>query len=422
MKLKMNTLLATFLALSGCGESKKDSTQTSQTHVTPVGSIEIVLERSTTPALQLFAMCSSTSRDEPSSDVGEDCDSDGGSVAKQTPTKYQLAFKRFYVRDSAGETHDIIRFSRLADVKGEGIINFDDLTKSSYLKLPPEILAKGISAIGFELYYYQLQIKMYGADRILRIYMSDDNFETEGALGHHQGDITWFDTQGRERWAHGGEDWFQETPATLSRGTFANGDGGIDAETGHSRGMFGNADFWNASQHSQGNNADVYKQELAFTSKGFATTFKIAIKDTWFYEDFEHTYENSFDPCKNSSLEGCGGEWAPLLPTFSVESDATKDPSADFSFTTENEFNATVDNQLVVNIPIIKVAKNLTLTASVKGLPQSAALSDSANGKVLTWTPTAADVNSTGHDVFLQLFDDQGRGLQKQFKIKVNPR
>ena len=313
------------LLLVGCGST------TQQTATIKTVALNVDFNTAAKIAVSLFSVsphrwlanfsgsCSAgQTTDEPGTTAGLDCDNDGGKVAYQTPTQYKIALKGVYLIKDTGEKSYLFSYSNLKDFDADGIKTFT--SANATVALPTTAIGNGVVAtgIGFEIYYLQLKIKMYGTDREIRIYMSDDDFTSENSRGHHQGDITYFDNSSVEHWAYGGANWFSNASTTLTRGTFANGVGGTDPQTGHARGMFGNAALWNNLNFAQGATQDIYYDSVNLSGSGSDLTIKFGIANTWFYEDFEtSTYPNSFDPCQSSSLEGCGGEWAPLSPSVS---------------------------------------------------------------------------------------------------------
>ncbi|MBI3535924.1 MAG: hypothetical protein HY072_10625 [Deltaproteobacteria bacterium] len=307
------------MALSACGKGTAKMTLA----VSFSGSGKTVLKsdsmvRSIVQQLSTSTPCTpGATKDNPGTTAGLDCDGDGGVVAYQTPTSYIIAFKSLYL-DSGTEKLYLIKFDSLDKITSDGVKSFTSLSTSVDVPVPTEMSSFSPKKVGFEIYYFQLKLKIYGQEKEIRIYMSDDDFSSEGSKGHHQGDITYFDDSGIEHWARGGYNWFSEPTTTLARGEFANGVAGQDPETGHKRGMFGDASFWNGSTFAQGATKDYFVSEDDLPSSEKAITVTFDISNTWFYENFNDTYPSSFDPCQGSSLEACGGEWAPLLPTISV--------------------------------------------------------------------------------------------------------
>ena len=160
------------------------------------------------------------------------------------------------------------------------------------------------------------------ADQHIRVYLSDDDFPAEGSLGHHQGDITMVDEAGHELgFVVGGLPWTADSVAP-ARGDFSNGAGGIDAQTGHARGMFGDTALWNSAPFVQEPTQDIFTFEtelnLELTNVGTTLTLLFGLADSWFYEDFNDN--QVFDPCgtpgATNMMDACseGAGWAPIPP------------------------------------------------------------------------------------------------------------
>ncbi len=278
--------------------------------------------------------CGTNTVDIPGMIAGLGCTGDSRiKVRYQTPTTYKLAFKSVYLKKDDSKVY-VINNAQLSDITSSSIISFNStITKTKLSSADGFSLSFVPTSIGWEIYYFQLTITMYGKAQEIRIYMSDDDFPAEGSKGHHQGDITFFDSSGQERWAKGGYNtWLSDlSPTTLSRGDFANGAGGTDSQTGHARGMFGDKDLWNQSKLAQGANQDYYYDDETFDAVGSGTDANVTfdISNTWFYDKFSDGLSTSdplsFDPCLNGSHEACGGtpvgSWAPLYPTITVTQD-----------------------------------------------------------------------------------------------------
>lgn len=254
---------------------------------------------------------------------GLDCDGDGGLVMHVTPTNYAIAFKRvaLLTDDEASDIDFVADTGTLADSE---VISFTDgADAQNVVTIEPGDLAAGTySGIEVEIYYFQMTFPVAGVTRNVRIYMSDDDFATEGNLGHHQGDITFIDDDGTEL------GWVDSTwgdSLAASRGEAQNGAGGVDAETGHDRGFFGDSTLWNASDQNQGDSQDVYLAQLPFadpliipdptTITDLTTvTATFSIADTFYYEDFA-PQGTGFFPGVGGEATSEGAEWAPLVPT-----------------------------------------------------------------------------------------------------------
>jgi hypothetical protein len=281
--------------------------------------------------------------------VDLDCDENGGAVAYQTPTYLGVAFKGFYLvpagttpsLDNTGEMIAIIDNATLIpDVAlAEGdVLEFTAAEPEASLSIPADALddfPADTQIIGYFaiIYYYDMEIQMYGETRRIRVYVSDDEFTRDGGA-HHQGDITHFydietdtfDAENPERWAYGGNNWFYDNAGdSLNRGSFANGAGGTDPETTHDRGMFGGTDFWNQSDFMQGVEQDDYFLDKSFDElEGVNIQITFGIANSWYFENFVDAEEEaqggqSFDPCYESSLEGCGATWSINPPDVSAE-------------------------------------------------------------------------------------------------------
>ncbi|MFH1727215.1 MAG: hypothetical protein ABIA04_02200 [Pseudomonadota bacterium] len=263
--------------------------------------------------------CSDTSEDHAGNIYGLDCDGNGLEVAYQTPTAYTVALKSVYLITDSDDLIPILEYDLLSSIDADGVFEFTSEESSQTIEIPSDLAASYVTApaingIKLEIYYYEFEILMYNEYETIRIYVSDDDFETEGYLGHHQGDVTYFDADGIEHWANGGLNWFSNPDDTLERGEFANGAGETDEETGHERGMFGNLAQWNADDFMQGENQDTFFVEMTFENpNGTNIQINFDITHTMFYEDYIN--DKSFDPCiendlGESSEEGCGANWS----------------------------------------------------------------------------------------------------------------
>ncbi len=264
-------------------------------------------------------------QDDPILTDGLDCDADDGVVAHVTPSTYALAIKRATLLGSDENTTDFDLIADTGTLALSEVVSFTEADSSTTMVTidPADLAAGTYSGVEVELYYFQMTFEIAGTDATVRIYMSDDDFDAEGNLGHHQGDITMIDDNGDEL------GWIDSTwlEANLSdtRGEAQNGAGGTDAETDHDRGFFGNEDFWNQEELSQGAAADIFITELDFdtaleipdpdtitTLTTITATFSIA--DTFFYEDFA-PQDTGFFPDTGGEATSEGSAWAPLAPT-----------------------------------------------------------------------------------------------------------
>lgn len=266
--------------------------------------------------------------DDPILADGLDCDDDGGVVAHVTPSSYVITFKRVTLLGIDADTSDIDLLPDTGTLANSEVIEFtEEDSSTTVIMLSPEDLAAGTySGIESEIYYFEMTFLIGGEDKTVRIYMSDDDFEGEGNLEHHQGDITLINDDGTETgWID--STWTEES-VVETRSEAQNGAGGTDAETGHERGFFGNAEFWDAEDLDQGSDQDIYVVELLFGDALeipdpdtiidltiITATFSIA--DTFFYEDFA-PQGTGFFPDSGGEATGEDAAWAPLEPTASL--------------------------------------------------------------------------------------------------------
>jgi hypothetical protein len=250
--------------------------------------------------------------------AGLDCDGDGGVGQYVTPSVFKIALKRATLYAADGTTLDLVPDTGTL-AKSQVI----DLTAPVTLAAA-EVPVATYTGMEVQVYYYELVMPLNDppVDQHIRVYLSDDDFEAEGNLGHHQGDITMIDDDGNELgFVMGGSAWTAASVAPV-RGEYSNGAGGVDPETGHARGMFGDATLWNSTPFMQGATQDICIFEtglnLELTSAGTTLTLLFSLADSWFYEDFNNN--QTFDPCGtpglNVMMDGCseGAGWAPLLP------------------------------------------------------------------------------------------------------------
>jgi hypothetical protein len=276
-----------------------------------------------TPAPKLSSCPSATTlTDGPAYAAGLNCDQDLGVIRYITPQSFKVALKRLtFIKDNGDPVDIIPDRGKLADSLVYDITSLVTITQQP---LP----AGTYASVRAELYYYEIKMPLNSNPEIiqsLRVYLSDDDFPSEGSLGHHQGDITFIDTNGNEQgWVNGGQEW---TAALLnpSRGD-VNGAGGTDLETGHLRGLFGDSGLWNQASFAQGANQDIFLVHAPLglvisSSVGKTVTFTFNAEDSWFYEDFDGNQK--FNPCEAASLDACdqNAEWAPIfnLPVITIE-------------------------------------------------------------------------------------------------------
>ncbi|MCG3128033.1 MAG: hypothetical protein CHACPFDD_02906 [Phycisphaerae bacterium] len=247
-------------------------------------------------------------QDGPHLAAGLDCDGNGGAVQYITPSTFKVALKRLTFIAADNTAIDVVpdtgllANAQVVDLTGEVTLAELGLAPGSYPTYEAEI------------YYFELTMPLYDAntDVTIRVYMSDDDFASEGNLGHHQGDITIVGSNGTELgFVVDGQRW-EEAALQATRGTI-NGAAGSDTESGHLRGLFGDAAFWNQSELAQGATRDVFiwqrPLELELAADALNVTFSFDVRDTWFFEDFDSN--QLFNPCDD--LDGCGGAWAPLF-------------------------------------------------------------------------------------------------------------
>lgn len=249
--------------------------------------------------------------DTPQYDAGMDCDADGGVIQYLTPQSFKIALKRLtFIKDNQ-PFHIISDTGTLAQA-----VVYD---LSTVLTLPEKALPAGnYTGVEAEIYYYEITMPINdpSSNTTIRIYLSDDDFPAEGSLGHHQGDITLVNGSGVELgWVGVAVPWttgnLQTNPSSINR------PGSTDGETGHQRGLYGNAQMWDQSQFSQGTGMDIYLLSAQFQmtisgNSSSAVTFTFPVKDSWFFEDFDN--DQLFDPCQNTS-DACAGnaEWSPIF-------------------------------------------------------------------------------------------------------------
>ncbi len=267
-------------------------------------------------------------QDGPDIAAGLDCDGDGAPARYITPSVFKVAVKRFVVIDTNGSAVEILpTAAKLIDSKVVDLTSPVTLTQTTL----PEGKFVRMEA---EFYYYELVMPLNDppVSQGIRVYLSDDDFPAEGQLGHHQGDITLIDSTGKELgFAPPGGMW---TPATvLAQRQDTEGAGGPDPETGHSRGLYGDAENWNRPAFMQGPTKDVFiftqdinldltPAALALVAAAKTVTVVFNVADSWFYEDYDN--DGKFTPCGNGlgvPGDACyeGGAWSPIFPTPQVQ-------------------------------------------------------------------------------------------------------
>ena len=262
----------------------------------------------------LSSLTSAVTDDTPGNNSGDDLDNDGGTVRFTTPSQFIVAIHSLSLIQTDGTTVNII-------ISENTLEEATVVDISSPINLPITTIPDGTyESIYVEFYYYQLTMVMNvpTLDQAIRIYLSDDDFSSEGNLGHHQGDITLIDDSNLELgFVAAGEAW--TTPNLVSTRGDIQGAGGSDTETDHKRGLYGNQDLWNQVSFTQGPNQDIYNMTLplSFTiDSGTSTTISITfpLQDAWYYEDFDDN--QVFNP-GGSGLEAVssGASWSPVFQT-----------------------------------------------------------------------------------------------------------
>lgn len=327
--------VAVLALLAGCGSSL--ATQAASNGLTFLSSADFaasaVASLSQALAKTTTAQCadlSSTATDNPVLADGLDCDADGGLVAHITPTTYTIALKKLTLRGSDSSTADLPIIADTGTLANAQLVTFTtSSTTTTLLDIAAADLGTGTYAgVSMEIYYVQLTFPVAGVSRNVRIYMSDDDFAAEGSRGHHQGDITFVGSDGTEL------GWIDSTWTTAgltsTRGTAQNGAGGTDAETGHARGFFGDATFWNATAQVQGSGQDRYVTTVDFSSPlvvpetplfQIDVTLAFSVADTFYYEDFapRNTTEfPGFYPGTGGEATSVTTEWAPQFPSVAL--------------------------------------------------------------------------------------------------------
>ncbi len=373
-----------------------------------------------TSGLANLLNCSTiTQTDDPPTEAGLDCDQDGGVAAYQTPTKYVIAFKTLSLIMAEGDPVDVISFDSLSSIHQGGIFTFTEESSIASISLDPLAIRSSITAIKTEIYYYELSLNIYGQAETIRIYLSDDDFASEGSKGHHQGDITYFDDNGTEHWAYGGDNWFASPNLTSARGEYANGDGGTDAETGHARGMFGNTDFWDTSSLKQGSEQDIYTETFTISNSGLKYTLEFDISDTWYYEDFDSSNADSFDPCINSSQEACGGEWSPIFPSISTEAEESAIDESELVIELEKQHHTIAAGELWELEAILTGATETVSLPVPTDIPTGLSYTVSDSAVAISWTPKEGDVSTDPYLIPIIAQDEDGSGVVRTVAVMV---
>lgn len=278
-----------------------------------------------------FPLSDDPSSDEPGFQAGVDTDQDGGVVAYTTPTEFKVAVKRMYFKHSDGTKVELIQDAgKLSD---STVID---------LKTPQSLDAATIKSGTYTRFYaefYYLDLKMElnapGNQEMIRLYLSDDDFDGEGNLGHHQGDIQLKDNNGEFKFVLPGYSWADPYLVPARSGDIdqdgttdhIRGATDPDPETGHHRGLFGNNGLWNATAFQQGANQDIFiidePVNISIQESGGTVSITFDLKNTWYFEDFDSN--GVFNPCvdkgnrgENAIKDGCDEKatWAPILPNI----------------------------------------------------------------------------------------------------------
>lgn len=263
-------------------------------------------------------------KDSPAMADGQDCDQDGGVVTHITPTSYTVAFKKVsflkVFSSKAWSDTDVLGDKNSLAASESFTLSPGD--ESAVIgSASPSFLNEGAyGPLEMQIYYVQMVIPVGGVSRNVRVYLSDDDFDNEGKRGHHQGDITFIADDGT---ALG---WIDSTWTTLSteRSEIHNGPGGADPQSGHARGLFGDAAFWNSEAFNQGAGQDIFVTRvnlpypLTFpdpkTIQDLVTvTFQFPVKFAFYFEDFE-PQGTGFSPGEGGEATNADAEWA-ILPS-----------------------------------------------------------------------------------------------------------
>lgn len=313
-------------AVAGCGGgSSSDSapavnegenaavTVTMQASYGDSGSVS---ERSMIPTVLTGAMCTDTETDSPGYVPGTDCDSDSGTVAYLDPSGFKVAIKRLsFVKNDSTMVDLIPDTGLLSDAV--------EVDLSEPVQLDVSEIPQGIyTAYYAEFYYYELTMNIYGVQQQVRVYLSDDDFVSEGSLGNHQGDVKLLDSSDNFGFVYPGLAW-TEANLVYVRTDDIRGMSSADPETGHMRGLYGSDDLWNGSDFMQGADQDIFivNDILSMTgvtvgSGGSSVTITFDMDDTWFFEDFNDN--GDFEPC--TGVEACAdnAEWTPVFPGIDI--------------------------------------------------------------------------------------------------------
>jgi len=278
---------------------------------------DAVAERSSVPSL--MTACMGTVTDSPGYVAGTDCDSDGGVVAYLDPSGFKVAIKRLsLIKDDDTYVDLIADTGRLVD---SVVVDLSSPVQLDVSELPQGVYTSYYA----EFYYYDLTMDIYGEEEELRIFVSDDDFLSEGNVGNHQGDVKLLDSSDNFGFVRAGAMWIDGL-LDYVRPAEIGGAAGADPETNHDRGLYGDNGLWNSTAFMQGTDQDIFVATqtggFTITSDGGEVTITFDLDDTWFFEDFDN--DGEFEPCNDDTGdEACsdGAEWTPVFPGVAVSFD-----------------------------------------------------------------------------------------------------
>ena len=316
-------MFAVVLGLAAC--SSDDETVNTPAGTSAQLTVQVAADFGTakaTPELQrlLADGCPSPApaTDQPDFPAGADCDEDGGVVTFNTPTGFKVAIRQLQVVREDG-----VRLDLIADTGTLAASEVADLAQTVTLFTGDTPAARYV-AIEAQFYYYELRMSMNDPASVenVRIYLSDDDFAAEGNGGHHQGDITLIGDDGTEHgWAAGCAAW--NAAGAVSTRDGIEGAGGVDPETGHSRGLYGDANLWNQADFMQGSDQDIFTLQadldLDLTGTDRTVTITFDLLNTWFFEDFDAN--GLFNPGEGAEACSENSEWSPILPAIEIDVD-----------------------------------------------------------------------------------------------------
>jgi hypothetical protein len=253
--------------------------------------------------------------DDPSFAAGWDCDQDGGVVTFATPSNFTVAIKKLDIIRDDGEVLEVI-----SDTGTLAASDVNDLSNTVTL-FTDDIEPGTFPTLDVVFYYYELTMMINDppSEETIRVYLSDDDFPAEGNLGHHQGDITIIGADGTEYgWAAGCATW-NAAGALDTRGNIM-GAGGLDPETGHARGLYGDTAQWNQSDFMQGADQDLFSLSgdlgLTLSDEARTVTITFDVMNTWFFEDFDDN--QLFNPGEGAEACSANSEWTPIFPDINI--------------------------------------------------------------------------------------------------------